>query len=145
SSRPCSSRSANDPPRSSASPRTAAIRYRACAAFTSMPREAMAASGPLSSGFVIHRGEAMRTTEAPLLARITRWALRFRRSVLVAWLVLLIAGGFASMRLSALLSDDFGVPGTDSARAATILARHFGDLSDGEYLLVFATGRTIAP
>ena len=87
----------------------------------------------------------MRTTEAPLLARITRWALRFRRSVLVAWLVLLIAGGFASMRLSALLSNDFGVPGTDSARAATILARHFGDRSDGEYLLVFATGRTIAP
>ena len=87
----------------------------------------------------------MRTTEAPLLARITRWALRFRRSVLVAWLVLLIAGGFASTRLSALLSNEFGVPGTDSARAATILARHFGDRSDGEYLLVFTTRRTIDP
>ena len=56
----------------------------------------------------------------PLLARTTRFALRFRRSVLVVWLVLLIAGGVASTRLSPLLSNTFGVPGTDSARAATI-------------------------
>jgi uncharacterized membrane protein YdfJ with MMPL/SSD domain len=88
---------------------------------------------------------AERPLEEPLLVRITRWALRFRRTVLVAWLVLLIAGGFASTRLGALLSNDFGVPGTDSARAATILARDFGDRSDGEYLLVFATRRTIDP
>jgi hypothetical protein len=57
---------------------------------------------------------AERPLEEPLLARITRWTLRFRRSVLVAWLVLLIAGGFASTRLGALLSNEFGVPGTDS-------------------------------
>jgi len=82
---------------------------------------------------------------APLLARITRCALRFRRTVLLVWLVLLIVGGFASTRLSPLLSNTFGVPGTDSARAATILAGHFGDRSDGEYLLVFTTPRPLAP
>jgi uncharacterized membrane protein YdfJ with MMPL/SSD domain len=90
----------------------------------------------------------MRTTTAasePLLARITRCVLRFRRSVLAAWLVLFIAGGVASTRLSPLLSNGFGVPGTDSARAATILERHFGDRGDGEYLLVFATRRTVDP
>jgi RND superfamily putative drug exporter len=65
--------------------------------------------------------------------------------VLLAWLVCLIAGGFASTRLSPLLSNDFGVPGTDSARAATILAAHFGDRSDGEYLLVFSTHRPLDP
>jgi putative drug exporter of the RND superfamily len=88
---------------------------------------------------------AERPPPEPLLARTTRWALRFRRAVLVAWLVILIGGGFASTRLSPLLSNNFGVPGTDSARAATILDRHFGERSDGEYLLVFATRRTLDP
>jgi putative drug exporter of the RND superfamily len=117
--------------------------------------------------FVIHRGEAVRKTAAVadrvetgalphrlaverppdgrLLARTTRWALRFRRTVLLARLLFLIAGGLASTRLSPLLSNNFGVPGTDSARAATLLAGHFGDRSDGEYLLVFATPRPLDP
>ena len=96
----------------------------------------------------------MRTTAAltrshrldePMLARITRSVLRFRRTVLVAWLVCLTAGGVAATRLGPLLSNDFGVPGTDSARAATILAHHFGDRIDGEYLLVFSTRRPLDP
>jgi RND superfamily putative drug exporter len=87
----------------------------------------------------------MRTEAEPLLARTTRRALRYRRSVLGVWLVLLIAGGVASTRLSPLLSNGFGVPGTDSARAATILERHFGDRGDGEYLLVFTTRRPLDP
>jgi RND superfamily putative drug exporter len=81
----------------------------------------------------------------PLLARTTRCALRFRRSFLAVWLILLIAGGIASTRLSPLLSNGFGVPGTDSSRAATILEEHFGDRGDGEYLLVFATRRPLDP
>jgi len=81
----------------------------------------------------------------PLLARTTRCALRFRRSLLAVWLVLLIAGGIASTRLSPLLSNGFGVPGTDSSRAATVLQQHFGDRGDGEYLLVFATRRSVDP
>jgi len=79
----------------------------------------------------------------PVLARTTRYALRFRRTVLAVWLGLLIAGGVASTHLSPLLSNTFGVPGTDSARAATILERNFGDRGDGEYLLVFATRRPL--
>ena len=77
----------------------------------------------------------------PLLTRTTRRVLRRRRAVVAAWLTLLIGGVVASTHLSALLSNDFAVPGTDSARAATILERSFGDRNDGEYLLVFATGR----
>jgi uncharacterized membrane protein YdfJ with MMPL/SSD domain len=98
----------------------------------------MAASGPLAA--VVECA-----TEEPLLARTTRYALRFRRSVFAVWLVLLIVGGVASTRLSPLLSNGFGVPGTDSDRAATILERHFGDRGDGEYLLVFATRRPLDP
>ncbi len=94
--------------------------------------------------YVAPRPEAL-LSDAPLLARTTRRALRHRRAVVAVWLVLLIGGGVASTRLSALLSNDFAVPGTDSARAATILERRFGDRSDGEYLLVFATHRPLTP
>jgi len=59
--------------------------------------------------------------------------------VLAVWFVLLIVGGVFSVRLSPLLSNDFAVPGTDSARVASILARQFGDGSNGDYLLVFAS------
>src|ERR687885_244478 len=61
----------------------------------------------------------------------TRFVLRFRWPILVGWLVVLLAGGFASTKLSALLSNTFTVPGTDSERARTILERHYGDRSDG--------------
>jgi putative drug exporter of the RND superfamily len=81
----------------------------------------------------------------PLLARSTRWVLRCRWAVIAAWLVLLIAGAAASTRLSSLLSNDFAVPGTDSAGVANILARHFGDGSNGDYLVVFATQRARGP
>jgi uncharacterized membrane protein YdfJ with MMPL/SSD domain len=75
------------------------------------------------------------------LDRVTRVALRFRWLILCIWLIVLIAGGLSSTRLSALLSNDFNVPGTDSNRAELILQRHFGDRSDGEYLVVFRLAR----
>ncbi|HEX7145414.1 MAG TPA: hypothetical protein VF225_08930, partial [Gaiellaceae bacterium] len=71
------------------------------------------------------------------IERWTRLILRLRWLVFGIWLAVLIAGGFASTRLSGLLSNDFGVPGTDSAQVQSILQRRFGDRSDGEYLVVF--------
>jgi putative drug exporter of the RND superfamily len=72
-----------------------------------------------------------------VIERWTRLMLRRRWLVIGIWLAVLIAGGFASTRLSGLLSNDFGVPGTDSARAQSILQQRFGDRTDGEYLVVF--------
>jgi hypothetical protein len=108
---------------------------------------------------VFHRGEAMRTaTAAPAHIRPRPKALSAQSAAArpddaaciappqrrcSVWLVLSIRGGVASTHLSALLSNDFAVPGTDSARAATILERRFGDRSDGEYLLVFTTRRRL--
>jgi RND superfamily putative drug exporter len=80
------------------------------------------------------------TPREPLLARTTRRMLRFRGLVLAFWLAVLIAGGVASTRLNALLSDGFAVPGTDSYQAQVILQQHFGDRSDGEYLVLFDVG-----
>jgi len=68
---------------------------------------------------------------------LTRVVVRFRWVVLGVWLVILLAGGYSSSHLSALLSNTFTVPGTDSERARTILQHNFGDRSDGEFLVVF--------
>jgi RND superfamily putative drug exporter len=77
------------------------------------------------------------------IERWTRLMLRLRWLVLGIWLAVLIAGGLASTRISGLLSNDFGVPGTDSAQAQSILQRRFGDRSDGEYLVVFEAARAV--
>jgi RND superfamily putative drug exporter len=68
----------------------------------------------------------------------TRFVLRRRWLVLAGWLAVLLAGGYASARITPLLSNSFVVPGTDSERARTVLSRRFGDRPDGSYTVVFA-------
>src|SRR5436309_16067357 len=70
------------------------------------------------------------------MERWTRLVLRFRWPILAGRVVVLLAGGFAFTHLSSLLSNEFSVPGTDSARARTILERRFGDRSDGAFMVV---------
>jgi RND superfamily putative drug exporter len=70
---------------------------------------------------------------------------RFRWVVLGLWLVVLLAGGYASSHLSPLLSNTFTVPGTDSERARSILQHRFGDRSDGEFLVVFKVASSADP
>jgi uncharacterized membrane protein YdfJ with MMPL/SSD domain len=79
------------------------------------------------------------------VTRLTKAVLRFRWVVLGVWLVVLLAGGYASSRLSPLLSNTFTVPGTDSERARTILQQHFGDRSDGAFLVVFKVASSADP
>src|SRR6266511_3732937 len=71
------------------------------------------------------------------MARWTRFVLGFRWPILGFWLVVLLVGGFATSKLTPLLSNTFTVPGTDSERARTILQQHFGDRSDGEFLVIY--------
>jgi RND superfamily putative drug exporter len=63
--------------------------------------------------------------------------IRYRWAVVAAWLVVLLAGGWSATKLSALLSNTFTMPGTDSERARTILKEHYGDRSDGAFTIVF--------
>ncbi len=67
----------------------------------------------------------------------TRVVLRFRWPILAAWLVILLLGAVATSKLPALLSNTFTVPGSDSERARSILQDHFGDRSDGEFLVIY--------
>jgi putative drug exporter of the RND superfamily len=67
----------------------------------------------------------------------TRLVLRHRRLILGAWIAVFLAGGFASSKLSPLLSNTFAVPGTDSERVRAALEEHFGDRPDGSFTVVF--------
>ncbi len=71
--------------------------------------------------------------------RWTRAVLRFRVPVLACWLAIVVVGAIGATRLTALLSTSFNVPGTDSERARTILARDFGERTDGVFTVVFPT------
>jgi RND superfamily putative drug exporter len=75
------------------------------------------------------------------MARWTRLILRHRRLVVLFWLFVFLAGGAASMRLSALLSNSFSVPGTDSQRVLALLQSQFGNRSDGAFTVVFELSR----
>jgi hypothetical protein len=54
-----------------------------------------------------------------------------------AWLIVLFAGGYATSKVTPLLSNTFTVPGTVSERARTTLEEHFGDRGDGEFLVIY--------
>jgi RND superfamily putative drug exporter len=71
------------------------------------------------------------------MSRWTRLVLRFRWVVLVCWLVAIGVGVVGSRSLGRLTSNQFTVPGTASEEARTILQQHFGDRSDGGFIVVF--------
>ena len=58
-------------------------------------------------------------------------------AVLAAWIVVFLIGGFASSKLSAILSNTFSVPGTASETVRHDLEVHYGDRSDGSFTVVF--------
>jgi uncharacterized membrane protein YdfJ with MMPL/SSD domain len=71
------------------------------------------------------------------MERWTRAVIRRRFAVLVLWAIVLVAGGYGFTKLSALQSNTFTVPGTDSERVRTVLSERFGDRSDGSFTVVF--------
>jgi putative drug exporter of the RND superfamily len=71
--------------------------------------------------------------------------LRHRLVVLLLWLAVLLAGGFASTKLPPLLSNTFTVPGTDSDTVRNVLEQRFGDRPDGAFTAVFEVANTRDP
>jgi uncharacterized membrane protein YdfJ with MMPL/SSD domain len=76
------------------------------------------------------------------MERWTRAILRHRWLVLTVWAVVLVAGGYGFSKLSALQSNTFTVPGTDSEHVRSVLSERFGDRSDGSFTVVFQ-GRSV--
>jgi putative drug exporter of the RND superfamily len=71
------------------------------------------------------------------LERWTPLVLRFRWAVAAAWLVVLGVGAYTSLLLPGHLASSFAVPGTESDRAASALARGFGERPEGTFTVVF--------
>jgi RND superfamily putative drug exporter len=76
-----------------------------------------------------------------MLERWTRTVVRYRVLVLVLWSAVVVVGLVAASSLSSLLSTSLAVPGTDSARANTILATHFGENVEGTFTVVVVFNR----
>jgi uncharacterized membrane protein YdfJ with MMPL/SSD domain len=76
-----------------------------------------------------------------LIEAWTRIVIRLRWPIALAWLLVVIVGGWASGRLSDLQSNVFSVPGTDSEHVRSVLEQHFGDRSDGAFTVVFQLDR----
>jgi putative drug exporter of the RND superfamily len=83
------------------------------------------------------RGHFPSTAARSSLERWTLFVLRHRWAVLGSWLVVLVAGVWASIVLPRHLVDSFGTPGTESDRAASALARGFGERPEGTFTVVF--------
>lgn len=69
------------------------------------------------------------------MTAFTSLVLRHRRLAAVIWLVLLLAGGAASARLNARLSQSFDIPGTPSGAAAAAIVRQYHTGGNGAPLV----------
>lgn len=78
------------------------------------------------------------------MERWTRAVIANRKKVIAGWLVLFALGGYAASHLGDLLSNRFGVPGSDSERGLDIAKERFNERGDGAFTLVFETTRPIA-
>jgi RND superfamily putative drug exporter len=77
---------------------------------------------------------------------LTQVVVRHRWLVLLAWVVLFVAGGLAAANLGSLLSNRFSVPGSDSERGLNLLRSQFHERSDGAFTLVVQSrGVPLAP
>jgi trehalose monomycolate/heme transporter len=78
------------------------------------------------------------------MERWTRAVIANRKKVIAAWLVLFVLGGYAASGLGDLLSNRFGVPGSDAERGLDIAKERFNERGDGAFTLVFETARPVA-
>src|SRR5436190_24389884 len=80
-----------------------------------------------------------------MIVRRSRRVQRQRCRILAFWLAVLLGGGYGFSKLSALQSNVFSVPGSDSERVRAILESRFGDRPDGDFTVVFRTRSAADP
>jgi RND superfamily putative drug exporter len=81
------------------------------------------------------------------VARVARWAVQHRRTVVIGWLVLLIGALGVSAAIGTEYSNNFSLPGTESQRAADLLKRDFpAQAGDADQIVIAArTGLVTEP
>ena len=75
------------------------------------------------------------------MARLARWCLRHRVTVLLLWLAALLAAHTAAAVHGSATSRDYGIPGTESARATALLRAAFPEETGARGTLVWHTER----
>jgi uncharacterized membrane protein YdfJ with MMPL/SSD domain len=78
------------------------------------------------------------------MERWTRAVIANRKKVIAAWLVLFVLGGYAASNLGGLLSNRFGVPGSDAERGLDIAKERFNERGDGAFTQIFQTDHPVA-
>jgi RND superfamily putative drug exporter len=81
------------------------------------------------------------------IARLAGWVLGHRRAVIVAWLVVFVAGGAGASAVSKRLTFDFSLPGQPGYETAKKIDRLYGNGGDGPTSVVVVTlpaGQTVA-
>src|SRR5437763_5878558 len=71
-----------------------------------------------------------------MIVRWTRFVVAHRSSVLAAWLVLILLGGYGTANVGKLLTNRFSVPGSESERGLDLLRARFHERGDGAFTLV---------
>ncbi|MEO6879406.1 MAG: MMPL family transporter [Mycobacteriaceae bacterium] len=82
---------------------------------------------------------------ATALARLGRFAFRRRRTVLAAWLVLLVLAGGAALAFKGPTDNQFTIPGTESQQALDVLSAQLPTATEASADVVFAppAGETV--
>ncbi len=77
-----------------------------------------------------------------MVQTLSRFVVRHRWWVLIVWLVLAVAGGFAAPRATAALSYDFGLPGQAGYETNRVIAETYGSGGDLAPVLLVTDGAT---
>jgi putative drug exporter of the RND superfamily len=80
-----------------------------------------------------------------LLARLARFSISHRRSVLLGWLAVFVAAIFLSGAVGTRYANNFSLPGTDSQRATDLLQRDFpAQAGDVDEIVVYTPGAKVS-
>ncbi|MGC1419742.1 MAG: MMPL family transporter [Acidimicrobiales bacterium] len=71
-----------------------------------------------------------------MLERWTRAVVRWRVVVVTCWVAIILLGAVSAVKLPDLLTTSLNVPGTSSAQANQILARHFHENIEGTFTVI---------
>lgn len=72
-----------------------------------------------------------------MLANWTKAIIKYRFSVVIIWLLLIVIGGFAATNLNQHLTTSLTVPNSDSAKAQDILLNNFGENLEGSFTIFY--------
>ena len=72
-----------------------------------------------------------------MLVNWTQAVVKHRRSILATWLILIVVGLFAASNLNQYLTTSLEVPGSQSEKANSLLAKNFDENTEGTFTVIY--------